>query len=66
MITTQPFFIAGIEDVDQAQKSAFGAMAMFIVTFAASMAGIWYDSSSKPEPATGDGGPEAETLFAKV
>jgi hypothetical protein len=66
MITTQPFFIGGIEDADKAQKSAFGAMAMFIVTFAASMAGIWYDSSSKPEPSTtGMDGPEAEYQLAQ-
>jgi hypothetical protein len=63
MITTQPFFIAGIEDSDKAQKSAFGAMAMFIVTFAASLAGIWYDSSNKPEVTSGE--PEAEYQLAQ-
>lgn len=64
MITTQPFFIGGIEDSDKAQKSAFGAMGMFIITFAASLAGMWYDSSHKREATTGEG-PEAEYQLAQ-
>ena len=48
MLTKQPFYIAGIEDVEQAQSSAWGAMTMFLVTFVASLAGIWYDNSKKP------------------
>jgi hypothetical protein len=49
LIQTQPFFIAGIEDPEEARSSAFGAMGMFLFTFLASMFGIWYDSKSKPE-----------------
>ena len=47
MISTQPFFIAGIEDVAEAKSSAFGACGMFIFTFVASTVGIWYDTQSK-------------------
>jgi hypothetical protein len=49
MIQTQPFFIAGLDNVDEARTSAFGAMGMFLFTFAASVVGIWYDSQQKPE-----------------
>lgn len=61
MLKTQPFFIAGIEDYDEATSSAFGAMAMFIVTFVSSLLGLWYDSQNK-EVDTVDcsGEPEAE------
>ena len=47
MITTQPFFIAGIEDAEEAKVSAFGASGMFAFTFVASILGIWYDSQNK-------------------
>lgn len=60
MLQVQPFFIGGIEDPDEARNSAFGAMAMFIVTFSASLAGIWYDSNHKPEKTTGGAGAGAE------
>mmetsp|Transcript_4002 Transcript_4002/g.6696 ORF Transcript_4002/g.6696 Transcript_4002/m.6696 type:complete len:103 (-) Transcript_4002:188-496(-) len=50
LISQQSFYIAGIEDADEAKNSAFGAMGMFIFTFVASMAGIWYDSNYKQEP----------------
>ena len=60
MIATQPFFIGGLEDVDQAKASAFGAMAMFIVTFIASLLGLWYDSQNKIEETSAMDGPEAE------
>lgn len=56
MISTQPFFIAGIDDPDHAKTSAFGAMGMFLFTFVASLIGIWYDSQYKAEPITGEGG----------
>jgi len=59
MIQTQPFFIGGLEDSDEAKANAFGAMAMFIVTFVASLLGMWYDSQNKIEEVT-DTGPEAE------
>lgn len=50
MIHTQPFFIQGIEDAEEARSSAFGAMGMFLFTFLASLLGIWYDSQYKAEP----------------
>jgi hypothetical protein len=43
LISTQPFFIAGVEEPIKARTSAFGAMGMFIACFVMSMAGIWYD-----------------------
>ena len=58
MLQTQPFFIGGIEDVDLARESAFGAMGMFLVCFVLSAVGIWYDSQYKVEPSTTE--PEAE------
>ena len=45
MLTTQPFFIAGIEDVEVATKSAYGACFMFMFVFVVSAIGIWYDSN---------------------
>jgi hypothetical protein len=59
LITTQPFFLSGLEDVEKAQTSAFGATGMFLFTFLASMGGIWYDSMYKVEPVS-NGEPEAE------
>ena len=50
MVSSQPFFIAGIEDAEEARASAFGAFAIFIVTFLLSAIGIWYDSQYKSEP----------------
>lgn len=47
LVHSQPFFIAGIEDAEEARANAFGAMGMFLVTFIASLAGIWHDSKSK-------------------
>mmetsp|Transcript_5259 Transcript_5259/g.14202 ORF Transcript_5259/g.14202 Transcript_5259/m.14202 type:complete len:99 (-) Transcript_5259:529-825(-) len=49
MLTTQPFFIGGIEEVDHAKESAFGAFGTFIFTFIVSVIGIWYDSQNKAE-----------------
>jgi hypothetical protein len=59
MISSQSFFIAGLEDPEEAKNSAFGAMGMFIFTFVASVGGIVYDSNFKkveigtPEAAEG-------------
>ena len=50
MVSTQPFFIAGIEDADEARANAFGAFAMFIFTFIVSAIGMWYDAQNKQEP----------------
>lgn len=45
MLTTQPFFISGIDDVAEAQKSAFGACFMFLFVFVLSGIGMWYDTT---------------------
>ena len=59
MIQSQSFFIAGLENDEEARTNAFGAMGMFLFTFVASLAGMWYDSRSKAEPVT-DGEEEGE------
>ena len=64
MIQTQPFFIAGLDDSDEAKANAFGAMAMFIVTFIASLLGMWYDAQNKIEETPSGEGPEAEYQLA--
>mmetsp|Transcript_15402 Transcript_15402/g.38249 ORF Transcript_15402/g.38249 Transcript_15402/m.38249 type:complete len:131 (+) Transcript_15402:394-786(+) len=43
MLTYQPFYIGGIEDVEHSKKSAYGAMAMFILTFILSVLYIIFD-----------------------
>jgi hypothetical protein len=53
MLTTQPFFITGIDDVEEAKSSAFGAFLMFMVTFCLSAAGMFYDAQFKPDPVDG-------------
>jgi hypothetical protein len=50
VIYSQPFFISGIENDEEARASAFGAMGMFLVTFLASLGGMWYDTKYKAEP----------------
>lgn len=60
LITTQPFYLAGIEDVEKAQGSAYGATGMFLFTFLASIGGIWFDSMQKIEPVANGTDPEAE------
>lgn len=62
MITTQPFYIAGIEDADEAKASAFGACGMFAFTFVASMLGIWYDSQNKADSIESENGETAYQL----
>ena len=49
MISSQSFYIAGLEDPEEAKASAFGAMGMFIFTFFASLGGIFYDANFKKE-----------------
>lgn len=46
MLTTQPEFITGIEDVAEARSNAFGAMGMFIALFIVSILGTLRGSSS--------------------
>lgn len=62
MISKQSFFIAGIEDAEEAKNSAFGAMGMFAFTFFASLAGIWYDSKYKQVPLDTDEAAEGYQL----
>jgi hypothetical protein len=64
MFHTQPFFISGIENVDSAKESAFGAMSMFLVTFLLSMAGICYDNTVK-KSSTMDNDDERMTTAAE-
>lgn len=40
MLSTQPFFISGIDDVEVARSNAFAAGLTFCVTFAISVVGI--------------------------
>jgi hypothetical protein len=54
MLSTQSFYIGGIDDVAVAKSSAFGAMAMFLITIFLSMGGIWYDSQNTKEPIEGE------------
>ena len=49
LLSTQSFFVGGLDDPEAAKTSAFGAMGMFIVTFFASIFGIYYDSGRKAE-----------------
>ena len=46
MLSTQPEFITGIEDVSEAKSNAFGAMGMFLATFALSLLGLAKGSSA--------------------
>jgi len=64
MISTQPFYIAGIEDAAEAKTSAFGACGMFAFTFVASMLGIWYDSQNKAEAIEAENNGEASYQLA--
>jgi len=50
MLTKQPFFVGGFEDNDAAENAknnAFGAMGMFIFTFAVSLYGLYFSSKSR-------------------
>jgi len=49
MISKQAFFIAGVDDPDTMESSAWGAMVLFMLTFALSLYGMYYDSSSKQD-----------------
>jgi len=60
MLTNQPFYISGIDDVDTARDNAFGAMIVFAVTFFLSLVGLHHDSRSKREDM--DVGEEGYTL----
>jgi len=49
LISTQPEFITGLDDSSIAKSNAFGAMGMFIATFALSVFGILRTSPSEKE-----------------
>ena len=49
LLSTQPFFILGIEDVSEARSNAFGAMGMFVATFGLSVFGMLRSSQSAKE-----------------
>jgi hypothetical protein len=61
MLSTQPFFIAGIEDIDVCKGSAMGAMFMFLGAFVLSVAGIYYDKAN-PKAESGPDMPEGYSL----
>lgn len=46
MLTTQPFFITGIEDVETARSNAMGALLTFCATFAISAVAIMKNKGS--------------------
>lgn len=46
LLTTQPEYITGIEDVSEARTNAFGAMGMFVATLGLSLFGILRTSTS--------------------
>lgn len=64
MLTTQPFFIGGIDDVEEAQKSAFGACFMFLFVFVLSAIGMWYDTKYGKEQALSQENGETEYHLA--
>lgn len=47
LLVYQPFYVSGLEDIDAAKSSAFGALGLFIVTFASSIVYLCYDSCCK-------------------
>ena len=49
LVSTQSFFINGIDDAESAKTSAFGAMGMFCVTFLLSIYGIYHDANNKAD-----------------
>mmetsp|Transcript_31356 Transcript_31356/g.66009 ORF Transcript_31356/g.66009 Transcript_31356/m.66009 type:complete len:102 (-) Transcript_31356:313-618(-) len=47
LLSVQPEFITGIEDVSEARSNAFGAMGMFLATFGLSVLGIFRTPSNE-------------------
>eukprot|EP00985_Skeletonema_marinoi_P010095 scaffold4765_cov128-Skeletonema_marinoi.AAC.3 len=52
MLSTQPFFITGLPDIDLARKNAFGALMTFCTTFALSVFLIMKDSKAAGKETT--------------
>ena len=50
LISKQPFYIRGLESVEECRDSAFGAMGVFIFTFTISVGYLIYESNHKPQP----------------
>lgn len=48
LLQTQPFYLTGIEDADEARKNALGAMGLFMVTLAYSLYKIQFPSKEEP------------------
>jgi hypothetical protein len=42
MLSTQSFYITGIDDADEAKKNALGAMGLFMVTLAYSLYKVYF------------------------
>lgn len=53
LLSTQPEFITGIEDISEAKSNAFGAMGMFIATFGLSVFGILRTTANEKEDMNG-------------
>jgi hypothetical protein len=56
LLVTQPFFIGGIDNVQHAKGSAFGAAATFLICFVASVCLMMRDTQRQLEFDTGGGG----------
>ena len=54
LLSTQPEFITGIEDISEAKSNAFGAMGMFIATFGLSVFGILRTTANEKEDMSAD------------
>ncbi|MGK3743613.1 MAG: hypothetical protein ACI90V_010472 [Bacillariaceae sp.] len=64
MLTTQPFFIAGIDDLEVATRSAYGAFFMFMFVFVLSAIGMWYDSTCGKKSASAEEDGETDYQLA--
>lgn len=62
IIHTQPFFIGGLDNPDEAKASAFGACIMFLVTFGLSVIGIFCGPKSDKEAVEAAEAPEGYVL----
>ena len=47
LLVYQPFYVSGLEDIEAAKSSAFGALGLFIFAFATSLVYLCYDSCCK-------------------
>jgi hypothetical protein len=64
ILNSQPFFIAGVENPEEARDNAFGAFIMFISTFALSAVGMWYDTNIKQDQMDSEGNEETDYQLA--